>query len=33
MPGSSRLPVSLRNSLKGKTNGSGSQLLSLNIDL
>ncbi|EPE27288.1 PLP-dependent transferase [Glarea lozoyensis ATCC 20868] len=33
MPGSSRMPVSLRNSLSLKKGGSNSQLLALNIDL
>lgn len=33
MPGSSRMPISLRNSIAARAGGSGTQLLSLNIDL
>jgi len=33
MPGSSRIPASLRNSLLAKKASSSTQLLSLNIDL
>ncbi|OBT39623.1 hypothetical protein VE00_09749 [Pseudogymnoascus sp. WSF 3629] len=33
MPGTSRMPISLRNTIAARAGGSGSQLLSLNIDL